>query len=668
MELRLVGQNLTSLPEQVFDNLPPLKSLELEVDDLPSLPGEVFNSLSTLTRLDLHGEDLTSLPQGVFGNLENLTVLDLSDSGLTSLPDGVFGSLGSLEKLYLSGNNFGEYGAEGPLKLLVELEPSGSHGFLAKVREGAPFAIMIDLSVVGGSLPDASVEIAAGSVNSPDQDVTDIEASGATVSADNASFPDNLPADNYSGLSVAVSDSAGTVYIPRPVVVTLVDGPDSVSEGGTVIYTGLVEGLPTGEQIRVPYEIVAGGEDAFNHAEVDDPDDPFEPHEASDFADGTAFNGTVVVTGGPAETLTALAISITTKDDDVIDDGAQETFTVRLLPGDGYLLGTRSSWETTINEGMCDRTEGVQEAILEELGLSEDPDADCSDVTDADLASIEYFWALVDKGIEVLKPRDFIGMTGLRDIALDGNELDDLPDGLFADQSKLHLLSFDRNDITELHSDLWEGLDNLEGLIIDSNPLEGTLSADAFAGLSMMEALWIRDHGYTTLPANVFAAMPMLEDLEMGDGELETLDPATFGELDELRYIWMPANNLRVLPDDLFLGISSLEYVNFRDNPGAPFVYKVTLEPVAGEDSKVRVEMVNATPFDMTVTLSAVGGELSSYSATINAGEKASAEITVTSTNGKLVTVHMESADWDGGGMGLKLRTYGPITVTPSEG
>lgn len=670
----LSGESLDYRVVRYLQNHPNLTYLRVRGPALTSLPEGVFDNLPVLTRLILEVDALTSLPEGIFSGLTALTELNMENSGLTSLLDGVFEGLESLEKVYLAGGNFGPDGTEGPLTLQVELEANGDYGFLARVREGAPFAITVNLSVEGGSFPETSVVIPAGNVSSPTIEVTHFVAPEATVSAVATSFPDDLPVENYSGLSVAASDTTGHVVIVAPrTTVTLADGQDSLLEGQAGTYTVQVKNLEARKLIEVTYEVIAGGRNSVNDAEVGDPEGPHEPHEASDFPENTPFLVSFLIEGQEDRGIIEVPFDVPTAPDDVIDDGTQETFTVRLSPGYGYRLGPERSWETTIQEGVCDRTPGVRNPILRELGSTEDQPIACSEATDDGLQSIQYFWEVAGSEIDTLKSRDFIGMTELLDINLDDNELSDRPDGLFADQSKLNLLSFRSNDITELHSDLWEGLDSLEGLLLDSNPLEGTLSADAFAGLSMLDTLQMRDHGYTTLPANVFAAMPMLEDLEMGDGELEMLDPATLGGLGELRYVWMPANNLRGLPDDLFVGISSLEYVNFRDNPGAPFVYKVTLEPVvlepvAGENLKVRVEMVKATPFDMTVTLSAVGGELSSYSATIDAGEKASADITVTPTDGEPVTVHMESADWDGGGMGLKLRMRNSITVTPSEG
>ena len=75
------------------------------LNDLTTLPDGVFDNLAALERLDLDGNnDLTTLPDGVFDNLAALERLDLSFSALTTLPGGVFDSLSALERLSLRGN------------------------------------------------------------------------------------------------------------------------------------------------------------------------------------------------------------------------------------------------------------------------------------------------------------------------------------------------------------------------------------------------------------------------------------------------------------------------------------------------------------------------------------------------------------------------------------
>ncbi len=121
--LGLSGNPLTSLPEGIFQELGKLKQLFLGGNSLTSLPQGIFEGLSSLEALGLVGNPLTSLPEGVFGGLGNLKYLDLSRNTLTTMPEGLFGGLNALETLILSKNRLnrlpeGIFKGLGALKIL----------------------------------------------------------------------------------------------------------------------------------------------------------------------------------------------------------------------------------------------------------------------------------------------------------------------------------------------------------------------------------------------------------------------------------------------------------------------------------------------------------------------------------------------------------------------
>ena len=78
--------------------------------------------------------------------------------------------------------------------------------------------------------------------------------------------------------------------------------------------------------------------------------------------------------------------------------------------------------------GVCDRTTQVRDGLIAAAGVS-----DCSLVTDAKLSSITYL-DLNNKGITSLKAGDFAGLSRLRWLYLENNELtlDSFPAGVFA--------------------------------------------------------------------------------------------------------------------------------------------------------------------------------------------------------------------------------------------
>ena len=100
----LDGNQLTSLPEGVFDGLTSLNMLILRSNRISSLPAGIFDKLAYLIAMELNNNMITSLPDNVFDKLSQLAILRLNDNAIASLPTGIFNQLTSLKRLYLQNN------------------------------------------------------------------------------------------------------------------------------------------------------------------------------------------------------------------------------------------------------------------------------------------------------------------------------------------------------------------------------------------------------------------------------------------------------------------------------------------------------------------------------------------------------------------------------------
>ena len=221
--LDLHNNSLSSLPEDVFEGLSSLTSLRLSTNALTSLPEDVFDGLSNLTTLNLHNNSLNSLPEEVFDGLSALTTLNLSSNALTSLPMGVFVGLSNLTSLSMHSNS-------ASLFVTVSLQKVGEDQFKAVAPTGAPFDIVLPLSVANGSVTGGAttITIPAGSVESELLAVTRTPSTTAVVTVDIGTLPgrpsghfdyrlvksDALPLEVIS--SDATATATGTVTIPDP--------------------------------------------------------------------------------------------------------------------------------------------------------------------------------------------------------------------------------------------------------------------------------------------------------------------------------------------------------------------------------------------------------------------------------------------------------------------
>lgn len=217
--LSFISRVLT-LPHDIFDPLTNLTELELGTPYLTSLPAGIFDQLVNLTTLIVSvevSEQLTSLPAGIFNQLTNLTTLAVYIGKLTSLPDGLLAGLSSLTTAEL-GSDANENGV--PFPLTVSLEKVGTDQFKAVAPIGAPFNMVLPISVTNGSITGGatSITIPAGNVESRPLTVTRTAGRTGAVTVNIGTLP-SLPSnhDGYvlvksTGLPLAINPNNAPVF------------------------------------------------------------------------------------------------------------------------------------------------------------------------------------------------------------------------------------------------------------------------------------------------------------------------------------------------------------------------------------------------------------------------------------------------------------------------
>ena len=105
-ELRLQGNYLTTLPDELFQQLQDLKVLSLFRNQLVTLAANLFQRLSQLTNLLLDYNNLRQVPSILFNRLVNLKVLWLDNNKLETLHPHSFLGLSQVTELSLGMNRF----------------------------------------------------------------------------------------------------------------------------------------------------------------------------------------------------------------------------------------------------------------------------------------------------------------------------------------------------------------------------------------------------------------------------------------------------------------------------------------------------------------------------------------------------------------------------------
>ena len=102
--LLLPGNQLISLPENIFAGLTQLRLLDLSLNRLTALPEHIFEGLIHLQLLDLRENQLTALPEHIFAGLVNLQELYFYNNHLAALPEHMFEGLMQLKHLNIGCN------------------------------------------------------------------------------------------------------------------------------------------------------------------------------------------------------------------------------------------------------------------------------------------------------------------------------------------------------------------------------------------------------------------------------------------------------------------------------------------------------------------------------------------------------------------------------------
>ena len=167
------------------------------------------------------------------------------------------------------------------------------------------------------------------------------------------------------------------VKVPAPPLVALAADATAAPESGSALVE-LVLSAPPPTPITVAYTL--GTDEDAGTMDAD----------AADFADG--LTGTVEIAAGATEA----AIEIAFVDDEDIEP-TRETFTLTLdAPAidDGYDLGTKTHAVGTIEEGICDRTPEVADAIAQQLD-----NPNCAAIDDRGLARVPLLSLSASRGL-----------------------------------------------------------------------------------------------------------------------------------------------------------------------------------------------------------------------------------------------------------------------------
>ena len=358
--LNLEDTGITSLPATVFSGLTSLEYLNLRRNKIPSLDDGLFSGLTSLIHLDLHDldptsvpgnlfsglteldflslshNDLTELPDGVFSGLTKLRTLNLSTNGFSTLRDGVFSGLTALESLDLRSNDFSALpdglfsgltaltrlllggNPVDPLPITLSLESAGTDQFRAKVQTGAPFAMILPLKVLNGTIDGgtSSIDISEGDVESSTLTVSRTSGTSAAVVVDLCPpLPGTPPGD--SGYELVPSGDLPLEVIAPEKGVEIYPTELTMPEDDSDTYTAVLTMQPTAD-VTVTVTVPSGADPTVNSSPLtfttdnwNDPQTVTVSSTADTDTDDDEVTLTHTVSGGGYQSVTADDVEVT---------------------------------------------------------------------------------------------------------------------------------------------------------------------------------------------------------------------------------------------------------------------------------------------------------------------------------------------------------------------
>ena len=153
----------------------------------------------------------------------------------------------------------------------------------------------------------------------------------------------------------------------------------------------------------------------------------------------------------------------------------------------------------------------------------------------------------------------------IADLDFSGDGLGELKAGDFDGLDELEELDLSNNALASLPSGLFADLEKLETLKLGGNALTA-LPAGIFSGLASLEELRLGGNPVGSFPLNIFSGLAALRILDLEDMGLTGLRGTVFGELAALEDLDLKNNRLTTLPPSVFAGRGALVILDLEGN------------------------------------------------------------------------------------------------------
>ena len=159
------------------------------------------------------------------------------------------------------------------------------------------------------------------------------------------------------------------------------------------------------------------------------------------------------------------------------------------------------------------------------------------------------------------------GLTILKELSVNGNEISEIIQGTFEKMSRLVKLQLDNNEIKQLDRNTLYGLVNLKNLSLQGNKLQ-YLHPDILVGLPNIQFLFLSYNPGLQVPTDRhFINSNSLKHLRISGCNIKSVSVETFANVSALDYLSLVFNKLRSVEMNILTALPELSALYLYFNP-----------------------------------------------------------------------------------------------------
>lgn len=180
------------------------------------------------------------------------------------------------------------------------------------------------------------------------------------------------------------------------------------------------------------------------------------------------------------------------------------------------------------------------------------------------LSALRTLW-LTFNSLTAISARWLADKPNLTHFAVEGNNITELPPGVFDAAPALEVLLLHTNSLPLLPEGVFDALGRLSELNLNRNRITA-LPEGIFSKLVRLRVLALAQNKLADLPEAAFSQQTSLQVLSLYRNIIGSLPPRVFRGLTQLNVLYLEYNPLAALPEGLFDDLASLSMVNIGYN------------------------------------------------------------------------------------------------------